>query len=212
MFFLATLLVLGASGDERLLTNEVSAGVGVLGSGYSQLGVRLADAQLTPTVTARWLFWGVTVDGGLLLVAPLTRDGAALALTGGLRVGYTGQRFSVVGGALAQWASDGHPAVQWLPTLRASVDFGPFGLTLGILDELGLLPAHLSFDLALGRSTFSVGWVAPIGLVGRFEVPLVSDFALRLQGFAYKVAEAEFAQVMVGVVFTPGAGSKEGAR
>ncbi len=204
MLTLLAVLVVHSTGDTRLLTDEVTAGLGVFGSGYSQLGTRLGDANVSPTVTGRVLFSGFTLEGGVLVVAPLVRDGSALAVTGAARVGWTGQRFTVLAGALGQWGQAASPAWQWLPTVRASVDFGPFGLTLGIFDLLGLVPAHLSFDLSLAHARFSLGWVAPIGLVGTLDLPVAERFAVRFQGFAYKLAQAEFAQATVGVVFAPG--------
>jgi hypothetical protein len=204
MLTLLAVLVVNLNDGPRLLTDEVSAGLGVFGSGYSQPGVRLGDANLSPTVTGRVLFSGVTLEGGVLVVAPLTRDGSALAVTGSARVGWTGQRFTVLAGVLGQWGQGANPAWQWLPTVRASVDFGPFGLTLGVFDLLGLVPAHLSFDVSLKHVRFSVGWVAPIGLVGTLDLPVAERFAVRFQAFAYKLAQAEFAQGTVGVVFAPG--------
>jgi hypothetical protein len=204
MLTLLAVLVVHAAGDERLLTDEVTAGLGAFGSGYSQLGTRLGDANLAPSVTGRVLFSGFTLEGGALVVAPLGRDGSSLAVTGTARVGWTGRRFSVLAGALGQWGQASTPAWQWLPTLRASVDLGPFGLTLGVFDFLGLVPAHLSFDLWLAHARFSLGWVAPIGLVGSLDLPVTERFAVRFQGFAYKLAQVEFALASVGVVFAPG--------
>lgn len=189
---------------ERLVAPEVTAGVGFLGSSYSQPGLRLGDAQLAPVVTARYLLGGFTTDAGVLLSVPLTTDGVALAFTGSLRVGWTWKKWSVVAGAVMQWASGATPAMQWLPSLRLSADFGPFGMTLGILDQLALLPAHLSFDLKQGPRRFSIGWVAPIGLVAGADLPVTERFGLRFHAFAFKAFQAEVAMFTVSGTFGGG--------
>lgn len=190
--------------SERLVAPEVTAGLGFLGSSYASTGFRLGDPQLAPIVTARYLFGGFTTDAGVLLSLPLTPDGVGLAFTGSLRVGWTWRKWSLVGGAVMQWASGATPALQWLPTLKLSADFGPFGMTLGVLDELALLPAHLSFDLKQGRRRFSVGWVVPIGLVAGADLPITERFGLRLHAFAFKAFQAEMAMVTVSGTFGGG--------
>jgi hypothetical protein len=140
-------------------------------------------------------------EGGVLLVAPVTRDGAGLSVTAGLAVGWSSRRFALVLGALGQWADGGKPLVQWLPTVRASVDCGPFGVTVGVFDHLGLVPAHLSFDLVVDDATFSVGWVAPIGLLASLTVPVGARLGLRVTGFAYTVGSAQFAMLAVAGTF-----------
>lgn len=198
---LVLLPLLVAASEPRLLADEVSAGLGMLGTGYAAVGTRLGDAQLAPRVGGRVLWGGLVFEGGVLLVAPVTRDGAGLAVTAGLSLGWSGQRFCVVVGALGQWADGGKPVLQWLPTLRGSVDFGPFGLTLGVFDHLGLVPAHLSFDLRVEGGMFSLGWVAPIGLLASLELPVGARLGVRVTGFAYTVGSAQFAMLAIAGTF-----------
>lgn len=183
----------------RLLAPEVAAGVGLLGSGYSVYGARWGDLHVAPEVTARYLFGGFTTSAGVLLVAPTSRDTTGLSFTAGLDVGWTGQRWNVSAGALMQWANLAKPSIQWLPQLRVAYDFGPFGATLGVFDHLGLVPAHLSADLGWRGARFSLGWVAPIGVMAGADIPLTGRLGLRVNGFAFKLAGAEFAMLTVGV-------------
>lgn len=187
-------LALCLTAEPRLLANEVSAGVGVLGTSYTFTGGRLGETQLTPVVTARGLLGGATLEGGVLLVLP-TAGTTGVSFTAAARLGWTGQRWSLLLGALMQWTADARPALQFLPTLRGSVDFGSFGLTLGVFDSLGLIPAHLSADVRVGRGGFSVGYVAPIGALLSAQLPLDERFGLRVTAFAFKLLQTEVAMV-----------------
>lgn len=193
-------LCLSAEPAARLLSNEVSAGVGVLGTSYSFTGGRLGETQVAPTVTARGLLGGATLEGGVLWVIP-TAGTTSTSLTAAARLGWTGRRWSVLAGVLLQWAAGATPALQWLPTLRGSVDFGPFGLTLGVFDSLGLVPAHLSADVRVGRGGFSVGWVVPVGAILSAHLPLDERFGLRLSAFAFKLLQSEVAMVTLAGTF-----------
>lgn len=204
-----------SAAPERLLASEVTAGVGLLGSSYAQPGFRLGDAHVLPVVTARYLLGGFTAEAGVLLAAPVTRDGTAYSFTGSLRVGWTWRKWSVVAGALMQWADGaqqpdvhsvptGAALLQWLPTLRVSGDFGRFGMSFGVLDHLGLVPAHLSFDLEHEGRRFSLGWVVPVGLVATADLPVTQRFGLRFSGFAFKAFGAEMAMFTVAGTFGGG--------
>lgn len=186
---------------ERLLASEVTAGVGFLGSSYSQPGYRLGDAHFAPSLTGRYVFHGFTADGGVLLVVPVTADGTAFAFTASLRAGWTWRKWSLLAGAVLQVASGAQPALQVLPTLRLSADFGPVGATLGVLDWLGLVPAHLSFDMKLGGRRFSFGWAFPIGLLASLDLPVSGRWGLKVSGFAFKAFQSEFAMVTVAGTF-----------
>lgn len=200
---LLTTLMSGAVAAAPLLTNEVSAGVGVLGTGFTVArGVRLGDAHLTPTITARGLLGGFVIDGGLFTASPLSDGRTAFALNGALRLGYSGARWSVLGGVAAQVAPDARPAWRFLPTLRGSVSFGAVGLSLGVFDHLGTVPAHLSLDVhAWETARFSVGWVAPLGLIASGDLPIGRGFGLRLTAFAFRIANTESAQVLLSGTF-----------
>jgi len=202
-------LVLAADpGPQRLLESQVSAGVGALGTSYTVFGARLGDAALLPTVTARGVFGGFVIEGGAFVATTLVREGTLLTLTGGARVGYSGERWAVVAGVVAQFAPEATPSLQVLPSLRAQVSFGQAGLSLGVFDHLGLVPAHLSVDVGpftrapeTGRGRFSLGWVAPLGLIGSADVPIASGFGLRFTGFAYRLNNVESAMFLVSGTF-----------
>lgn len=181
----------GGAPRERLVSSEVTAGLGFLGASFTMTGARWGDFLLTPTVTARGVFGGFTVDGGAYLAGPLTSGGVALSMDAALRVGWTGRRWSLVGGVNVQWTPGAKPAAALLPTARLDVDFGPVGVALGLFDHLALVPAHL--DAKLGR--FSLGWVAPIGLIASADLELPDGFGLRVSGFAFKLGNAETAML-----------------
>lgn len=197
---LSTMLLAAAPDGERLLSNEVAAGLGFLGSGYTVNGGRMGDALLAPSVTGRGVFSGFTVDGALLVGAPLAPNGEAVSVTGTVRAGYTGYRWSVLGGVSGQWAHSATPAMQWMPSLRGQVDFGSFGLSAGLFDFHGQVPFHLSAEL--GR--FSIGYVAPIGLVASADIPLTQSLSLRCQGWVYRLFNSEQVLVTVGAVWGGG--------
>ena len=197
-------LVLSADpGPERLLESNVSAGVGVLATSYTVFGARLGEAGLLPTVTARGVFGGFVIEGGAYVASALMRGGTLLTVTGGARVGFSGQRWAVLAGVVAQAAPEATPALQVLPSLRAQVSFGQAGLSLGVFDHLGLVPAHLSVELGPfeRRGGFSLGWVAPFGLIGAADVPITSGFGLRVTGFAYRLNNVESAMLLVSGTF-----------
>jgi len=189
----------------RLMSPEVSAGVGLLGAGYTGQGPRWGDLHVAPVVTGRYLIGGFTTEAGVLLVVPTSRETTGLSFTAGLTVGWTGRRWSLAAGALMQWSSLARPAIEWLPQLRLSYDFGLFGATFGLFDQLGLVPAHLSADLRWRGRKFSLGWVAPIGVMAGADLPLGGRLGLRLNGFAFKLAQSEYAMLTVGGTFDGGA-------
>ncbi|MBL8920235.1 MAG: hypothetical protein JNJ54_15320 [Myxococcaceae bacterium] len=181
----------------RLLDSHVAAGVGVLGSAYTVTGARLGEAALMPTLSARGVLAGFVVEGGAFVSSSLVRGGTVFSLTGAARVGYSGQRWAVVAGVITQVAPEAQPSVQVLPSVRASVSFGAAGLTLGVFDHLGLVPAHLSVDLRVPNGRFSLGWVAPLGLLASADVDLVQGFGLRVTAFGFRLGNVESALLLV---------------
>jgi len=115
----------------------------VLGSGYAPTGLIFGDTQLTVAASSRVLFGGFVIEAGELVVAPFSRDGSSLAATSSLRLGWSGQRWSLLVGAIGQWVQNAVPRWQWMQSARGSPKLGPIGSTLGVFDLLGLLPAHL---------------------------------------------------------------------
>lgn len=195
-------LLLAAEPSGRLLDSHVAAGAGVLGSSYTVFGSRLGDAAFTPMLTARGVFSGFVVDGGVLVTAPLSRGGTLFSLTGTARVGWSGERWSLVGGLVAQLASEATPSTQFLPSLRAQLSFGKAGLALGVFDVVGQVPLHLSVELGpFANGRFSIGWVAPVGLIASVEVWMTRDFGLRFFGFGSRLGNVESAMGVVSLVY-----------
>jgi len=198
----AVLLSVLLAAQPRLLEPEVAAGVGVLATSYQTFGARLGEAALAPTVTARGVFSGFVVEGGALLSAPLVRGGTLLTTTFAARVGFSGERWAMVAGVVAQLAPEATPALVLLPSLRGQLSFGGAGLTLGVFDHLGLVPAHLSVDVGpFSNGAFSLGWVAPLGLIGSADLSPPRGLGLRVTAFAYRLNNVEAAMVLVAGTF-----------
>lgn len=195
-------LLLAAEPSGRLLDSQVTAGAGVLGTGYTVFGSRLGDASFVPLVTARGVFGGLVVEGGALVAAPLARGTTLVSFTGVARAGWSGERWSIVGGLVAQLASEATPVTQLLPSVRAQLSFGKAGLVLGLFDVVGQVPLHLSVELGpFANGRFSLGWVAPVGLVASVDVWLTKDFGLRFFGFGTRLGTVETAMGVLSLTF-----------
>ncbi len=198
---LALLLSAAPEPDARLLTQELTAGVGVLGASYTAVGARLGDAFVMPTLTARGVFGGFVVEAGVSGTSPVTPARASFGVNGLARIGWSGARWSVVGGVFGQFAPEAKPTTLLLPSLRGEVSFGTVGLSLGVFDHLGLVPAHLSVELGpWSRGRFSLGWVAPLGLLATGSLTLIPGVDVRVTAFAFKLANTETAMVLVSGV------------
>jgi hypothetical protein len=195
---ISALLSIVLAAEPRLLESNVSAGLGALGTSYTAFGARLGEGALVPTVTARGVFGGFVIEGGAYVSTPLLRGGTLLTVTGAARAGFSGERWAVLAGVVAQLAPEATPSLQLLPSMRAQVSFGQTGLSLGVFDHLGLVPAHLSVDVGpFANGRFSLGWVAPLGLIGSADVAITSGFGLRVTGFAYRLNNVESAMLLV---------------
>lgn len=199
MTLLPLLLLLNAS--PRLLESEVAVKVGLLGTGYTVAGSRLGDAHATASLEARFLISGFTIEAGVLGVLPFSFETTGANATGALAIGWSGETWSLTVGAVVQRAALATPALQWLPQVRASKYFGDVGLTLGVFDHLGLVPAHLSANLKFGDSRFSMGWVAPIGLITGFRFAQWEHVSIDVHAFAYRLFNSEYAMISVGGSF-----------
>jgi hypothetical protein len=199
---LLSLALAAEPGPPRLLTSQVAAGVGVMGSSLVVTGTRLGETLLTPSVSGRVLLGGVVLEGGLLTSSSLVRGGAVFSLTGEARVGWSGERWAVTAGAIVQVSPEARPALQVLPTLRGSLAFGRAGLTLGVFDHFGLVPAHLCVDVVpTPKGRFGLGWVAPLGLLASGELALTEGFGVRVLAFGYRLGSAELAMLLVSGTF-----------
>jgi hypothetical protein len=193
----ALLLVLLAAepGSERLLAPEVAASTGVFASAWSNTGIRLGDAQWAVTADARGLIGGLTGELQALALFSLSSDGAATSIGLVPRIGWTGRRWSVLVGASVQLSPTAKPPTQVLPSLRARFDFTEgLGISAGLFDVYGQIPFHLSAELG----DFSLGWAAPLGFVVGMRFRLPKHFSIRVQGFVYRLLQAEQGMLTLG--------------
>jgi hypothetical protein len=187
----------------RLLGDELSVGLGVLGAGSTHQGGRWGEVTLNRVVEGRLLLGGFTIEAAGYFALPLSSAGAAPSSTALLRLGWSGRRYAVTAGALLQHAPIAQPALQTLPSLRAELWFSEFGTSLGIFDHQGLAPAHVSLELR----DFSLGYVAPIGAVLGARVRLRKYVALRFSALAFRLFSADVALFTVSVAAGPRSGT-----
>lgn len=186
----------------RLLDSHVSAGVAVLGASYTVFGARLGDALVTPVLTGRVVFGGFVVDGGAMVAAPVARGGAGLSVTGSLRAGWSGEAWSLVGGVVLQVTPEAVPSTQLVPTLRGQLSFGKAGVSVGVFDFVGQVPLHVSAELGpFANGRFSLGWVAPLGIIASADLWVTKDFGVRLAGFGYRLGNTETAMGLLSVTY-----------
>lgn len=185
--------------------------VGALSSGVVHGGGAWLDAFATQAVSGHLVLGdsphgGFTLDGGVLSLVPLQRGGASASLTLTARAGYTGERWSLVGGPVLGVAYTAKPALQVLPSVKALYRVGPVDLHAGLLDLHGLVPAHV------GASWHGLGlaYVLPLGARAWASFPLSSALSLQVEGFAFRLGSAQSAMLTVGL--TPRASSSAGAR
>src|SRR6187401_2597089 len=105
-----------AQKSQRLLTNEVALGVGLTAASYTYGHGRSGDLFLLPQLEGRALLGGLTGELSASFSGPTRAEGASSATAVGLRLGWTGERFSVTAGPTAQYASRAEPSLQWLPS------------------------------------------------------------------------------------------------
>lgn len=193
-----------ARADARALpASGLNLDLGALSSGYNHVGGTSWEPFAAQALSGHVLLGGFTLDAGLLSLVPLQRDGASGSLTLTLRAGYTGERWSLVGGPVLNWGYTAQPALQVLPSLRALVHVGPVDLHAGLLDLHGLVPAHL------GASYRGVGlaYVVPLGARAWVHLPLSAHLGLRVEGFAFRLGTARSAWLTVGLSASPSPGA-----
>jgi hypothetical protein len=175
--------------------------LGALSGGYTYGGGAWMDAFAAQAASGHLLLGGFTLDGGLLSLIPLRRGGPGASLTLTARAGYTGARWSLVGGPVLNLAYTARPALQVLPSVKALYRVGPVDLHAGLLDLHGLVPAHL------GASWNGLGlaYVLPLGARAWADLPLTSTLGLRVEGFAFRLGSAQSAMLTVGLSARPSA-------
>lgn len=183
----------------RVLTNEIHAELGVLTGGYSFHGGSWSDVFLAKGAGGHYLFGGFTVEASLLSLVSLERDGPGPSSSLSARLGYTGERWSVVGGPVLQATYPGNPILQVLPSVRGRYAVGPVVVDAGLLDWNGMVPAHV------GASYGPVGlaYVLPLGLRGHARIPLTARAGLQVEGYAFRLGNAHSAMLTVGLVGNP---------
>ncbi|MCY1018969.1 hypothetical protein [Pyxidicoccus sp. MSG2] len=190
----------------RALAAELGTAVGLFTGGYAFAGGRWEDAYLANTSSARFLLGGFTLDGGLLSLLPLERGGPGGSTTVTARLGYTGERWSVVGGAVVGLGYTARPLLQVLPSVKGLYRVGRVDLEAGIFDANGQVPAHL------GASYGPVGlaYVFPLGARARVDIPLAARAGVRLEGFVFQYGDVRTSLVTVGIVGRPTASERAG--
>ncbi|QRK10261.1 hypothetical protein JQX13_09275 [Archangium violaceum] len=179
--------------------SQLRVDLGALTGGYTHGGGASMEPFAAQAASGHLLLEGLTLDGGVLSLVPLQRGGAGASLTLTARVGYTGERWSLVGGPVLGIAYSARPVLQVLPSVKALYRVGPVDLHAGLLDLHGLVPAHL------GASWKGLGlaYVLPLGARAWASLPLTSTLSLRVEGFAFRLASAQSAMLTVGLTARP---------
>ena len=179
-----TLFSLLAAAEPPVLGPEVTLGMGGDVFGSSASGPFLDSGALHPRLEARGNWGGFVLEASAGLSAPIAS--ALQASTDfGLRLGWSNERFAIVGGGWLQWAPT-VPGVQILPVLRLQYAPGPVVLTLGVFDFNAQAPAHLS----VAYGPLELGYVAPFGGQGTVRIPLRGDWGIRFQVIGVNVLGA----------------------
>lgn len=192
----------------RALTNEISSSLGLLAGGYSFPGGSWEDLFVSSVTRGHYLFNGLTAEAGMLSLTPLESGGPRPSTSLSLRLGYTGERWSVLAGAVLQATYPSTPILTVLPSVRGLYQVGKVTLDAGLVDLVGLVPAHV------GASYGPVGlaYVLPLGVRAHGRIPLTANAGIQLEAFAFRLGSARSAMLTVGLVGNPrssrpGAGS-----
>ena len=183
----------------RALTNELSSELGLLLSGYSFPGGSWNDAYATSLTGGHYLFNGFTVQAALLSLTPLRGGGPTPSTSLSVRLGFTGERWSVVAGPVIQATWPSTPLLTVLPSVKGLYQVGAVTLDAGLLDKAGMVPAHV------GASYGKVGlaYVLPLGARAHARIPLSERAGIQLEGFAFRLGSARTAMLTVGLVGNP---------
>ncbi len=175
------------------------AQAGVLVNGYAHGAGRWSEAFLAASASGHTLLGGLTLEGHLLSLLPAEGQGPSASLVLTPRLGYTGERWSVVAGPVLHLAPSASPALQVLPSVKARVRAGPVMLDAGLFDLHGLVPAHVGAEWG----DYGLGYVLPLGARAHARLPLTARLGLRVEGFAFRLGNAHAAMLTVGVVGQP---------
>jgi len=145
-------------------------GAAYTGNGWN--GGRWGELPLLPGMAGRFVHAGLALDGALVFLAPPRPGGLSVGANALLRAGCVGARWAVFAGAFANWALEGKPQLQWLPSLRGEVAFEKFGVSAAVLDHAGFAPLYVTAELPTSLGHLCVGYLAPLGGLVGFSRPL----------------------------------------
>lgn len=183
----------------RALTNEISSSLGLLTGGYSFPGGSWDDLFISSITRGHYLFNGLTAEAGMLSLTPIEGGGPLSSTSLSLRLGYTGERWSVLAGAVLQTTYPSTPILTVLPSVRGLYQVGKVTLDAGLVDLVGMVPAHV------GASYGPVGlaYVLPLGVRAHARIPLTANAGIQLEAFAFRLSSARSAMFTVGLVGNP---------
>ncbi|HVG60914.1 MAG TPA: hypothetical protein VNA24_20315 [Hyalangium sp.] len=183
----------------RVLTNQISSELGLLVGGYSHSGGSWDDAYASSLTGGHYLFNGFTVQAGVLSLTPLEGGGPNASVSLSVRLGFTGERWSVVAGPVIQASYPSTPLVTVLPSVKALYQLGAVTLDAGLLDKVGMVPAHVG--ASYGR--VGLAYVLPLGARAHVRIPLSERAGIQVDGFAFRLGSAHTAMLTVGLVGNP---------
>lgn len=198
---LSVLLVLALSQtpptEERLRRTELSLGATGVGTAYTFRGGRFGDFSFGPDIRATGLIRGFTLQGSFLYSVPYDSTGATAASTLTGRIGYTGQRFQILGGAVVQVAPGAAPAMQLLPSFRGEAKFTERLRFSAALFELhGFVPLQLAWE----QDDFFLGYAAPLGVTAGFRTRISEELQLDVRAVAFRLYNTELALISISGV------------
>jgi len=182
----------------RLLASEAGLGGSVGGAGFATSGGRFGEVVTGRLLYGRLVLRGPTVELRARLDLPWDAASRTQSGVGELRLGWTGERWSVIGGVVVHHGFYAQPPFQILPSARAQVKVGEVTLVAGVFDYLGFAPAHLSVE----RGDFGLGYLAPFGLESHFRLRLREYLGVLFQAMALRLGPAEL--VMATLTVTVG--------
>jgi len=183
----------------RALKNELSSSLGLLVGGYSYSGGSWDDLYAASITRGHYLFNGLTAEAGMLSLTPLERGGPRPSTSLSLRLGYTGERWSVLAGAVLQATYPSTPILTVLPSVRGLYQVGKVTLDAGLLDGVGLVPAHVG----VSYGPVGLAYVLPLGARAHARIPLSANAGIQLEAFAFRIGTAHSALLTVGLVGNP---------
>jgi hypothetical protein len=186
-----------ASVRQRLLGHELSAEVGGLGVGYSHGTGRWGDGFVAAGVKARGRLGGLLLEGELFTATPTRPGGIDFSGWVTARAGWTGERWTVLAGALAQWSPGALPAVQLLPSLHARFRFSTVTLATGLFEDHGCAIAHLTLE----AEGVALGYVAPLGVRAVLRLAVLRAVHFELRALALRVGKSELGLVTLAGVY-----------